>query len=439
MIRLILLTDFTESFSYNLLKGVLAYSKSHEPWVVCRMPPSYKNSHGIEGVLKWAKTWHADAIIGRFDNDDNVELFRENGIIALAQDYKSRFSNIPNITGDYRKTGRMAAEFFLSKGFQNFAFYGYRDTVWSQERCEGFYECIAAQGFGNNFYSYQDQSLDDLWFYEAPPLLNWLKSLPQPTALMACDDNQGNRITEICKVNNIRVPDKIAILGVDNDEIICNLSDPPLSSISQNIVRGGFEAAALIEHLLNDEEATYQDVVLQPVNIINRLSTDFYSTTDAHIQTALKYIHQNIAADITVSDIVKQVPLSRRLLEIRFKQVTQQSIHKYIFKVRPPHPDGRAFALTEYGGYSHVLDGHVWDKENSFGYRMYPDKAALTAAYRKLHEEQILPLLKKGLCVSIYTQLTDVELEVNGLFTYDRAVCKLDEAVVKEINQKLVL
>ena len=439
MIRLILLTDFTESFSYNLLKGVLAYSKSHEPWVVCRMPPSYKNSHGIEGVLKWAKTWQADAIIGRFDNDDNVELFRENGIIALAQDYKSRFSNIPNITGDYRKTGRMAAEFFLSKGFQNFAFYGYRDTVWSQERCEGFYECIAAQGFGNNFYSYQDQSLDDLWFYEAPPLLNWLKSLPQPTALMACDDNQGNRITEICKVNNIRVPDKIAILGVDNDEIICNLSDPPLSSISQNIVRGGFEAAALIEHLLNDEEATYRDVVLQPVNIINRLSTDFYSTTDAHIQTALKYIHQNIAADITVSDIVKQVPLSRRLLEIRFKQVTQQSIHKYIFKVRPPHPDGRAFALTEYGGYSQVLDGHVWDKENSFGYRMYPDKAALTAAYRKLHEEQILPLLKKGLCVSIYTQLTDVELEVNGLFTYDRAVCKLDEAVVKEINQKLVL
>ena len=203
MIRLILLTDFTESFSYNLLKGVLAYSKSHEPWVVCRMPPSYKNSHGIEGVLKWAKTWHADAIIGRFDNDDNVELFRENGIIALAQDYKSRFSNIPNITGDYRKTGRMAAEFFLSKGFQNFAFYGYRDTVWSQERCEGFYECIAAQGFGNNFYSYQDQSLDDLWFYEAPPLLNWLKSLPQPTALMACDDNQGNRITEICKVNSL--------------------------------------------------------------------------------------------------------------------------------------------------------------------------------------------------------------------------------------------
>ena len=151
---------------------------------------------------------------------------------------------------------------------------------------------------------------------------------------MACDDNQGNRITEICKVNNIRVPDKIAILGVDNDEIICNLSDPPLSSISQNIVRGGFEAAELIEHLLNDEECSYQDVVLQPVNIVNRLSTDFYSTTNTHIHTALKYIHRNLANDITVSDIVKQVPLSRRLLEIRFKEFTKQSIHKYILNLR---------------------------------------------------------------------------------------------------------
>ena len=121
MIRLILLTDFTESFSYNLLKGVLAYSKSHEPWVVCRMPPSYKNSHGIEGVLKWAKTWHADALIGRFDNADNVELFRENGIIALAQDYKSRFSNIPNITGDYRNTGADFYDYIVVDEFHHAA------------------------------------------------------------------------------------------------------------------------------------------------------------------------------------------------------------------------------------------------------------------------------------------------------------------------------
>jgi LacI family transcriptional regulator len=140
---------------------------------------------------------------------------------------------------------------------------------------------------------------------------------------------------EICKTNNISVPDEIAVLGVDNDEMICNLSDPPLSSISQDIVRGGFETARLIEQLLNDESAgNGEDVVLQPISIVERLSTDFYSTDDTQIHAALHYIHQNLSNNISVGDIVKQVALSRRLLEMRFKEVTKQSIHKYVFNLR---------------------------------------------------------------------------------------------------------
>lgn len=334
MIRLIFLTDFTESYPYNLLKGILLYAKSHESWVVCRMPPSYKETYALEGVLKWAKAWKADAIIGRFNPDDNVDLFRQNGIIAVAQDYMTRFESIPNITGNYLETGRMAAEFFLSKGFRNFAFYGYRDAVWSHERCEGFYNCIAEHGLEKNFFSYQEQSLNDLWFYDTTSLLDWLKSLPAPTALMACDDNQGNRITEICKAHNIRVPDKIAILGVDNDEIICNLSDPPLSSVVHNIVRGGFEAAELIDHLLNDDKTSYRDIVLQPLSIMERLSSDIYAVNDKNIQTVLKYIHRNLTNNISVADLVNLVPMSRRLLEMRFKEVTRQPIHKYILNLK---------------------------------------------------------------------------------------------------------
>lgn len=116
-----------------------------------------------------------------------------------------------------------------------------------------------------------------------------------------------------------------------------------------------------------------------------------------------------------------------------------KSQHTYIVKIRPQRSRGRAYALTEYGGYSQIVPEHCWDEKKSFGYKMYPDRAALTEAYRRLHEEQVFPLLKKGLCVSIYTQLTDVELEVNGMYTYDRAVCKLDKEVVKSINEKLVI
>lgn len=334
MIRLILLTDFTEAFAHNLLRGILEYSKGREPWVVCRMPPSYKRANGIPGVLEWTKKWEADAIIAQFDDTDEVELFRQNGIIALAQDFKSRFSVIPNITSMYKQTGQMAADFFLQKGFRNFAFYGYKDVVWSEERCMGFRDRIVEKGFGDCFFEYQKQSLENLWYYESEPVGNWIRYLPRPVALMACDDTQGNKIMELCRVMGIKIPEEIAVLGVDNDEIICGLSDPPLSSVELNIVKGGYEAARLIERLLLDKDTISKDVVIQPITIINRLSTDIYATDDPLILKALKYIHQNLTNQINVEDIVRQVPLSRRLLEIRFKQVTGQSIHQYISNLR---------------------------------------------------------------------------------------------------------
>lgn len=334
MIRLILLTDFTEAFAHNLLRGILEYSKGREPWVVCRMPPSYKQANGIPGVLEWAKKWEVDAIIAQFDDTDEVELFRQNGIIALAQDFKSRFSVIPNITSRYKQTGQMAADFFLQKGFRNFAFYGYKDVVWFEERCMGFRDRIVEKGFGDCFFEYQKQSLENLWYYESEPVANWIKSLPRPVALMACDDTQGNKIMELCRVLGIKIPEEVAVLGVDNDEIICGLSDPPLSSVNLNIVKGGYEAARLIERLLRDKDAISEDVVIQPVTIVNRLSTDIYATDNPVILTALKYIHQNLVNKISVEDIVRQVPLSRRLLEIRFKQVTGQPIYQYISNLR---------------------------------------------------------------------------------------------------------
>lgn len=334
MIKLILLTDFTEAFAHNLLRGILNYSKDHEPWVVCRMPPSYKQIYGIPGVLQWAKKWNANAIIGQFNNEDDVNIFAKNGIVVLAQDFKSRFTTIPNITSCYIKTGEMVADFFLKKGFRNFAYFGYKDVVWSDERCVGFRNRIREKGHNCRLFEYHKQSLDNLWYYESKPLAEWIRSLPRSTALMACDDTQGNKIIEICRVLEINIPEEIAVIGVDNDETICSLSYPPLSSVSLNIEKGGYEAAQLIEKLVMNKDAKYKDVVIEPVAIINRLSSDIYSTDNPAILAAFKYIHKNIAHHIKVDDIVKETFLSRRLLEIRFRELTGQSIHQYISDLR---------------------------------------------------------------------------------------------------------
>lgn len=116
-----------------------------------------------------------------------------------------------------------------------------------------------------------------------------------------------------------------------------------------------------------------------------------------------------------------------------------KSIHKYIIPVRLPRLDGRPFALTEFGGYSRIINDHCWNAEKSFGYKMYKNKDSLTKAYRRLLEKEIIPLVPKGLSATIYTQVSDVEHEVNGIMTYDREIIKIDEAALRELNGKLIL
>lgn len=336
MVRLILLTDFTEAFPHNLLQGILKYAKEKagDAWVVCRMPPSYKDQYGIEGVLQWAKNWKANAIIGRFNNNEDVNLFAQNGITAVAQDFKQRFTGIPNITSDYKLTGTMAAHFFLERGFKHFAFYGYENTIWSDERCEGYYNSIERAGYAQHFYAYTNQQLETLWYYDTTPLVSWLRSLPPHTALFCCDDNQGNKITEVCKFSGIRIPQDIAVLGVDNDQMICELSDPPLSSIHLDIKRGGYAAAELIDRLMQHPQTPRRDIIIQPTTIISRASTNIYATDDQLIGKTLDYIHKNLYTPLRVNHLLKMLPLSRRLLEIRFKQVTGKTIYSYILDNR---------------------------------------------------------------------------------------------------------
>lgn len=329
--RLLFITDFTEQFAYRFLRGILDYSQGTEHWVVCKMPPSFKRKLGMEGVVAWAKEWRADVVIAQFDPDDDVTLFRKNGIVALAQDYISKFDTIPNITGDYARTGTMAAEYFLSKGYSNFGFFGYNGVCWSDERCDAFRSRIEKSKAGSgNFYMYDGQNIDNMWYYDQSELTAWLQGLPRPIAIMACDDNQGNILLQACELCGINVPFDVAIIGVDNDEILCNMSNPSMSTINVDIERGGAATAAMAERMVKDPSYMGEDIVLQPLSVVERLSSSLFATNDKEVLMALRYIHANIDTKISVSDILSCVPISRRLLENRFKKMTGMTIYNYI-------------------------------------------------------------------------------------------------------------
>lgn len=339
MARILFLTDFSEAYARNLLLGIARYAHAvGQAWSLCRLPLSIRDKFGIEAVIDLAKKMRADAVIGQFYNTDNVELFARNGIITIAQDFKARFTTIPNITGPHFLAGKMGAEYFAKKGFRHFAFYGTRDVVWSDERMQGFRETVRAANPSFTFSALCKNTQNALWDYDTNQLVTWLQSLPKPVAIMVCDDNHAYHITEACQQGEgggrLRIPDDIAVLGVDNDETICRLSSPNLSSLNQNIEQGGYDVAQLIDRILRDPATPREDVMVQPTHIVTRQSTDIYANNDQHIAEVLKYIHENISQKITVDELVELVPLSRRLLETRFKRSMGTSIYDYILQTR---------------------------------------------------------------------------------------------------------
>ena len=177
---------------------------------------------------------------------------------------------------------------------------------------------------------YDGQNIDNMWYYDQSELTEWLKSLPKPVAIMACDDNQGNILLQACELCGINVPFDVAIIGVDNDEILCNMSNPSMSTINVDIERGGADAAAMAERMVKDPTYMGEDIVLHPLSVVERLSSSLFATNDKEVLMALRYIHAHIDMKISVSDILQCVPISRRLLETRFKKMTGMTIYNYI-------------------------------------------------------------------------------------------------------------
>ena len=333
--RLVYLTDFSEQFPYRLLRGIYQYAQeTKEPWTVCRMPASLRDLESFDRFVSWCKEWRADVVIGQFLPKDDLQEFRRNGIIVMAQDFISPFPGVPNITADYKKTGELAAERCVARGFREFAFFGNNGMCWSDGRRDGFRDYLVNAGFEDHVHIYNRQRISNLWYYRQDLLQEWLLSLPKPVGIFACDDNQAVILAEACNALGISIPHEVAILGVDNDEILCNMANPPITSIDVDIERGGYEAAAMAVQMMHDPSYLGNDIVLQPLHIVTRESSNLITTKDIQVHQALTFIHSNLERKLVVGDVLAHVPMSRRLLEQRFLKATGKPIYQYISEQR---------------------------------------------------------------------------------------------------------
>jgi LacI family transcriptional regulator len=332
MVKILLATDFSNGFSRALLRGVIRYVHNKPDWTLYRMPKYYKMVHGENEVLKWAKRWNVDAIIAQIDELDLDELKNLN-IPIVIQNNKKRIPGVVNLTGDYMALGAMAAEYFMGMGYENFAYYGTGRTVWSRERYEGYIRRLESAGHSVYTFWEENDNMEE-WVHNIEAIGSWLKSLPKNTAIFACNDYHALRISETCRFIGIAVPDEIAILGVDNDELLCNISTPPLSSMVIDAEKGGYVVGKVIDEMLADPEKEPFNIILPPQQIITRESTKKYVVHDKYVAAAIDYIEKNYFTKITVSDILEMVPISRRVFERRFKAAVGYSIYSFICNYR---------------------------------------------------------------------------------------------------------
>ena len=314
----------------GLLHGIARYSRVHGPWIFYTDASLY----GKRDALSWLKECGADGVIAP-DAKENREIIGMGLPTIVYRVAEKRIPHLPAIVADNATIGKMAAEHLLDCGFSYFAYCGFESRPWSRQRKESFAGRIAEAGFKASVFYTNSESGSWCSFERGQNrLIEWLKSLPKPVGLMAGNDVCGRHVIEACRIAGLQVPDQVAVVGVDNDELICDLTDPPMSSIALNTEKAGYEAAELLDRLIAGENTAVLDILVRATHITTRQSTDILAAEDRTVAEAIRFIRHHSKEAIQVSNVVDHVAVSRRNLEQRFRRVLGRSIYNEIKRAR---------------------------------------------------------------------------------------------------------
>ncbi|MHC4518765.1 MAG: AraC family transcriptional regulator, partial [Planctomycetota bacterium] len=311
--RVILLLETSREYGRQLQFGITKYSYFNGPWTFYREPG------GRDRILPQLRSWGANGIIAHAHSAAMVRRIVSAGIPAIIKGYKAE--GCPTIATDNGAIGRMGAEHLMDRGFRHLAYCGLDDRYWSVERANALTDRAREEGLEVHTYRQPRSRAMRSWDKELTYMAKWLNSLPKPVGVMACVDDRSQHVLQACKMADLEVPSEVAVLGVDNDELVCRLASPQLSSIALAAERAGYEAAELLDRLMGGERMGEQKIVTQPTHIVIRQSTDVLAMEDRMVARALQFIRSHTSEPIQVTDVVEAVPISRRLLQKRFQVV----------------------------------------------------------------------------------------------------------------------
>lgn len=329
--QILLLIETSRAYGRGLVEGIARYAEEHGPWSI------YFDERGLcDPLPRWLKTWRGDGIISRTTHKlDMVKLLAAR--LPVVELFPNPALDIPLVRPDEEVIARLAAEHFLDRGLRNFAFFCTDQAHWPRWRAQAFQRALQDRGYGcHTFNAVPGRSpagkkarpVDDR------EIIRWLQGLPKPCGVFCATDVHAMQLTRSCRTGGILVPEQIAVLGVDNDPVICGVCYPRLSSIELGSARIGYEAAALLDRMMAGQSPPNEGVCIEPVQVITRQSTDTLAIEDPDMAQAARLIREQACRRLRVAQVADALGLSRRVLEQRFRAALHRNPKEEIVRVQ---------------------------------------------------------------------------------------------------------
>jgi LacI family transcriptional regulator len=324
------LIETSRSYGRGLLRGVRRYLAEYGPWSVFMELRALDSPPPL-----WLKGWRGDGILTRTGTRAMADAVRRVGVPVVELRSPRLNAGAPWVGVDNRAMGKIVADHLMQRGFRHFGVCEIGTEIYFEERRVNFIQTVTQAGFDCDAYHAKGQpERPAQWEKHQDDLAGWVKGLPKPVGVMACTDQLGFFLLDACARAGVAVPEEVAVVGVENEESLCTMAMPTLSSVTFNAERIGYEAAALLDRLMTGEDPPAAPILIEPLGVVTRGSSDVMAIDDPEIAQAARFIRETACDGIAVTDVLKEVAISRSALERRMRAALGRSPNEEITRVR---------------------------------------------------------------------------------------------------------
>jgi LacI family transcriptional regulator len=330
-----LLVETSRSYGRGLCAGIAAYARAHDEWNFVIQERDLRG-----GIPEWLPRWRGDGILCRLSDQKLADVLASAPCPVIDLYGQIRHERIPFLDTDADAVAAMAVRFFMDAAFTKFAYCGFPGLWFSDERGSAFERQLRQFGMDVDFYrpdrvgSLDVAERESLHPAGSRELEAWVASLPEQTAVLACNDVRAQQLLMVANRIGRLVPDDLAVMGVDDDEVICALASPLLTSIQPDTYRLGYTAAYWLDLLMQGKPLKSSSLVIPPLAVHERASTDVIASDDPLFVEAMRFIRSHVQTGIDVNSVARRVACSRRTLTERFRQLLGRSVKEEITRQR---------------------------------------------------------------------------------------------------------